>query len=185
MEIFPVLRAICAGNPSVTGEFPAQRPVTRSFHVFFDLRLNKWLSKQSWGWATTPIITSLLCVKLNLYWTNIRCPGKKNCIMIQVLWQRVSLLYCIWHINPTLCKNGSQPTSSATLWYSLIFGWCLEYFNKVRTCVKFHVNSSSSLKGRSGWFIRKINITSNGFFPWYRFRGMWYSDFLKSFFNFV
>ena len=29
---------------------PAQRPVTRSFDVFFDLRLNKWLSKQPWGW---------------------------------------------------------------------------------------------------------------------------------------
>ena len=27
------------------GEFPAQRPVTRSFDVFFDLRLNKRLSK--------------------------------------------------------------------------------------------------------------------------------------------
>ena len=32
------------------GEFPPQRPVTRSFDVFFDLRLNKRLSKQSWGW---------------------------------------------------------------------------------------------------------------------------------------
>ena len=31
-------------------EFPAQRPVTRSFDIFFDLRLNKRLSKQSWGW---------------------------------------------------------------------------------------------------------------------------------------
>ena len=30
--------------------WPAQRPVTRSFHVFFDLHLNKPLSKQSWGW---------------------------------------------------------------------------------------------------------------------------------------
>ena len=29
---------------------PAQRPVTRSFDVFFDLRLNKRLSKQSRGW---------------------------------------------------------------------------------------------------------------------------------------
>ena len=29
---------------------PAQRPVTRKFDVFFDLRLNKRLSKQSWGW---------------------------------------------------------------------------------------------------------------------------------------
>ena len=28
----------------------SQRPVTRSFDVFFDLRLNKRLSKQLWGW---------------------------------------------------------------------------------------------------------------------------------------
>ena len=35
------------GNPPVTGGFPSQRPVTRSFDVFFDLRLNKRLSKQS------------------------------------------------------------------------------------------------------------------------------------------
>ena len=31
-------------------EFPAQRPVTRSFDVFFDPRPNKRLSKQPWGW---------------------------------------------------------------------------------------------------------------------------------------
>ena len=42
--------ALCAGNSAVTEEFPAQKPVTRSFDVFFDLRLNKRLSKQSWGW---------------------------------------------------------------------------------------------------------------------------------------
>ena len=34
----------------VPGKFPAQRPVTQSFDVFFDLRLNKRLRKQSWGW---------------------------------------------------------------------------------------------------------------------------------------
>ena len=50
MKTFAALLALCAGNSPVTGEFPAQRPVTRSFHVFFDLRLNKRLSKQSWGW---------------------------------------------------------------------------------------------------------------------------------------
>ena len=47
METFSALLALCAGNSPVTGEFPAQRRVTRSFDVFFDLRLNKWLSKQS------------------------------------------------------------------------------------------------------------------------------------------
>ena len=50
METFSALLAICAGNSPVPGEFPAQRPVTRSFDVFFDLRLNKRLSKQSSGW---------------------------------------------------------------------------------------------------------------------------------------
>ena len=50
METFSALLALCAGNSPVTGEFPSQRPVSRSFAVFFDLRLNKRLSKQSWGW---------------------------------------------------------------------------------------------------------------------------------------
>ena len=51
METFSALLAICAGNSPVVGEFPAQRPVTRSFDVLFDMRLNKRLSKQSWGWC--------------------------------------------------------------------------------------------------------------------------------------
>ena len=50
MEIISALLTFCAGNSSVTGEYPEQRPVTRRFYVFFDLRLNKRLSKQSWGW---------------------------------------------------------------------------------------------------------------------------------------
>ena len=50
METFSALLAICAGNSPVPGEFPPQRPVTRSFYVFFDVRLNKRLSKQAWGW---------------------------------------------------------------------------------------------------------------------------------------
>ena len=50
METFSTLLAIYVGNSPVPGEFPTQRPVTWSFDVFFDLRLNKWLSKQSWGW---------------------------------------------------------------------------------------------------------------------------------------
>ena len=46
IDTFSALLAICAGNSPVTGEFLAQRPVTRSFDVFFDLRLNKQLRKQ-------------------------------------------------------------------------------------------------------------------------------------------
>ena len=50
METFSALLAIFTGNSPVPGEFHAQRPVTRSFDVFFDLRLNKKLSKQAWCW---------------------------------------------------------------------------------------------------------------------------------------
>ena len=53
------LLALYARNSPVTGEFPAQRPVTRSFDVFFDLRLNKPLSKQSWGWWFETLSCSL------------------------------------------------------------------------------------------------------------------------------
>ena len=45
METFSALLAICAVNSTVSGEFPTQRPVTWSFDVFFDLRLNERLSK--------------------------------------------------------------------------------------------------------------------------------------------
>ena len=48
-NIFSVTGLLYGDSP-VTGQFPAQRPVTRSFDVFFDERLNKRLSKQWWGW---------------------------------------------------------------------------------------------------------------------------------------
>ena len=50
METFSALLAICAGNSPVAGELPVQGPVTLSFDVFFYLRPNKRLGKQSWGW---------------------------------------------------------------------------------------------------------------------------------------
>ena len=44
METFSALLAFCAGDSTVTGEVPSQRPVTRSFAVFFDLHLSTRLS---------------------------------------------------------------------------------------------------------------------------------------------
>ena len=49
------LLALCEGNSLLTGEFPSQRPVTRIFDVFFDLRLNTPLTKPSkLRWLGTP-----------------------------------------------------------------------------------------------------------------------------------
>ena len=63
MEAFSALLALCVGNSPVTGEFPSQRPVTRSFDVFFELCRNIRLSKQSKRrWLEAPfavIMTSL------------------------------------------------------------------------------------------------------------------------------
>ena len=39
METLSASLSLCAGNSPVTGEFPAQKPVARSFDTFFDLRL--------------------------------------------------------------------------------------------------------------------------------------------------
>ena len=68
---FHVTSPLC-GEFTGPGESPTQRPVTRSFDVFFDLRLNKRLSKQPWGWWFEPLSwslwrhcnASLLCVSV-------------------------------------------------------------------------------------------------------------------------
>ena len=59
METFSALLAICTGNSPVSGECPSQRPVTRSFDIYFDLRLNKRLCKQSWGWWLETLLIPL------------------------------------------------------------------------------------------------------------------------------
>ena len=55
MEAFSALLALCERNPPVPGGSPSQRPVTQSFDVLFDVRLNKRLCKQSRRrWFETP-----------------------------------------------------------------------------------------------------------------------------------
>ena len=64
------------GNSPVTGEFPSKRPVTRSFGVFFDLRLNKWLNKQSRRrWSETSSLWRHYNVQWHLYTATIELSG--------------------------------------------------------------------------------------------------------------
>ena len=59
---------------------PHKRPVTRSFDVFFDMRLNKRLSKQSWGWwFETP---------LRSWWRY--CNVRETMFALHVSWRMVS-----------------------------------------------------------------------------------------------
>ena len=75
MESFSTFLSICVGNSPVTGEFPAHRPVTWSLDAFFDLCLNKRLSKQSWGWwCEMPLCTSWRhCNLSHEYHYDLRC----------------------------------------------------------------------------------------------------------------
>ena len=70
-NIFRATGPLC-GEFTGPGEFPTQRPVTRSFDVFFDLRLNKRLSKQPWGWWFETLSLSLWrqCNDQVLTWTH-------------------------------------------------------------------------------------------------------------------
>ena len=93
METFSALLAICAGNSPVPGEFPGQRPVTWSFDVFFDLRLNKHLSKQSWGWRIETLSRPL--------WRHYNTPAHYTCIISDRTIENTSNhnLFLVWPVN--------------------------------------------------------------------------------------
>ena len=69
-NIFRVTGPLC-GEFTGHGEFPTQRPVTRSFDGFFDLRLNKQLSKQPLGWW---FLDAIVVIMTSLQWCHMH-PG--------------------------------------------------------------------------------------------------------------
>ena len=84
METFSALLALCAGNSTVTGEFPSERPVMWSFDVFFDLRFNKRLSKQSWVWWFETSSRSL--------WR--QCNELQVCVCVRLLRFDIIISFC-------------------------------------------------------------------------------------------
>ena len=104
METFSALLALCAGNSPVTGEFPSHRPAPRSFSVFFDLRLNRRLSKQTRRrWFETP---SRSLLRHCFQWF----PGRLADSDPLALW-----VYVIWYCN---CR-GMNFTDILTLPFSI------------------------------------------------------------------
>ena len=107
METFSALPAFCAGNSPATDEFPSQRPVTQSFGVFFDLCLNKQLSKQSrrW-WFETPSCPlwrhcngscNHSCKPIKPDWWKAR-PSDRN-VCFQILWAVWNTHLNYWDVN--------------------------------------------------------------------------------------
>ena len=140
METFSALLAICVGNSPVLGEFPTQRPVTRSFHVFFDLRLNKRFSKQSWGWwsetLTRPLwrhrngICSFKAVYIILrtlpYQTPLR-PLPENgamCFTKSIAANTIHFAVSKTKISPCKEKYSNEMVGSVCV-LKVIFVWCV------------------------------------------------------------
>ena len=117
MVLFSALLALCEGNSPVTVEFPSQKPVRRSFDIFFDLCLSKRLSKQSWGWwFGTPLgsswrhcndLSELLYITPHVY-TNLTNVSHTNNIVTAgchfkylgaILWYSIFHLYGNWLIE--------------------------------------------------------------------------------------
>ena len=139
METFSALLAICPGNSPATGEFPAQRPVTRSFDVFFDLCLNEGLSKQSWGWwfdhrAHYDVIIMGHTIIAGI----ILCTGKANESPYSERFlncQYFQKSFAVQHNVITMCKHCFQciikqrqfNNTRCVIWWALV-----KYFEKCR-----------------------------------------------------
>ena len=108
METFSALLAICAENSPVPGEFPTQRPVTRSFDVNCDLRPDKRLSKQSWGWWFETLSHSL--------WRHRNVSGEYEIINI---WIDVYIENFFLKQNPKISQTTFSKISSAQ-WYMIL-----------------------------------------------------------------
>ena len=102
METFSALLAIYAGNSAVHGEFPTQRPVTRSFDVFFDVRPNKQLSKQSWGWWFETLSPSLWRHRNVQHQHQHHRHRTSSCDYIWIFLNFMMILSCWWFILPSI-----------------------------------------------------------------------------------
>ena len=147
METFSALLAICAGNSPVPGEFPTQRPVTQSFDVFFDLRPNKRLSKEWWGWWFETPSCPLWC----------HCNDIPNNYGITI--HLVAVVRQVWKFTRFVqhCNNTIKPT---TMHSNTIFVWSPEreyrYIQIMLIHMRRWVNGSCRYVGCE---IMKINLS--------------------------
>ena len=114
METFSTLLAIGVGNSPFPSEFPAQRPVTGSFGVYFDLHPNKRLSKQWLGW----------------WFKTPSCPlwRHRNAIFCLIfLFELVFDLDLQWLLTDIVQKRRPQVMTKYTPQYPFVLINCVEF----------------------------------------------------------
>ena len=104
METFSALLAFCAGNSPVTGEFPAQRPVTRSFDVSL---ICAWIN----GWANSHMACDLR-----------RHPAHCD-VIVMVCNQRLLMKEILWRwyffLDDTILHFHFRRNTLRLSWYAL------------------------------------------------------------------
>ena len=86
METFSALLALLQGNLPITGGFPSQRPMLRSFDIFFHLPLNKRSRKQSRRRRFQTPSHSLQCYCKRDAWRNIVNRPPLSVCICQLTW---------------------------------------------------------------------------------------------------
>ena len=85
-----------------TGHRWIERPVTRSFDVFFDLPLNKRLNKQSWGWWFETLSCSLWRHSNDVYNVNVQ----ETSVTEHAIVETDYLIEAVWRI----CASINYPS---------------------------------------------------------------------------
>ena len=137
METFSALLAIGAGNSAVPGKFPTQRPVTRSFDVFFDVRRNKQLSKQSWGWWFETLSPSLWRHRNVQHQHQHHRHRTSSCDYIWIFLDFMMIFSCWWFILTSIRLDCDWNFISIWVKYVWVKGKCLSGNMKL-TGTKFH-----------------------------------------------
>ena len=126
METFSALLALCAGNSPVTGEFPAQRPVTRSFEIsFICVWINSWINNREAGdlrryhahydvivmspvmrttFACHEVVMYLGPVSLTVFPSQFKFDGNFSLISILIQWSLQNFVHgttavLSWHVQ--------------------------------------------------------------------------------------
>ena len=121
MGTFSALLALCAENSPVTGEFPAQRPVTRIFDIFFDLRMNTRLNKYSWGWWFETLSRPLWRHSKEPHLRWIAYSNRKYCV-----WLLVDFPLSVSKICPWCCLVAVNSVTKFRATSLVLEQWCKE-----------------------------------------------------------
>ena len=114
------LLAICAGNFTGHRWIPRTKASDASFYVFFDLRLNRRLSKQRWGrWFETP--PHPLWRHCSGDWVIRQLLDMRTSVDIVYTPQRIANV-CIHNAEKIKKNNGTQETGLVTTTPALAIG---------------------------------------------------------------